>query len=112
MENHSRIKGEQPFWGGKQRVDVKFLDPALLGDQVTEADQEVLKRDEIDGWASPHALESREDTGLFHHSPRQHGGEGRQCDSPVLVHFHELPTEPKSSTGPNCGSRLLPRMSS
>jgi hypothetical protein len=38
MQDHPCIEGEQPFWRGKQRVDVDFLDPALLAHQVTEAE--------------------------------------------------------------------------
>jgi hypothetical protein len=84
----------------------------MLDDELAEAHQQLLQLADVDGVAAAHALQCREHTRPLHHPPRQRGGERRQRERAVAEHLHELSAEPNSSTGPNCGSIVLPMISS
>ena len=49
---------------------------------------------------------------LFHHPPRQRRVERRQAKRAVPEDLDELPARAEQQHRPNCGSRLLPRISS
>ena len=112
VDDHARIERQQPIRRSQERVDVELLDPGLLDDQMAEAHEKLFKSREVNRPAAAHAFERSDDPGLFHHPPGQRSVERRQTKRSVLEHLDELPPVPKSSTGPNCGSRLLPMMSS
>src|SRR6266699_2767753 len=67
--DHSCIQSDQAFVRRQQRIDVDFLDPALLGNQSAEFDQQVLETCEVDRFSSPHSLERRKDFSLLDKTP-------------------------------------------
>ena len=85
-----RVERQKPLRRGEQGVDVDLLDPALLDDQVAEANQKLLERGQVHRLAAAHAFERREDLGLLHHPPGQGGIERRQPERTILEHFDEL----------------------
>ena len=85
----------------------------LLDDQLAEAHQELLERREVDRLAAAHALAAPCRSGS---APSSAGP--ASCSAAAGPSARSLKTStswppvPKSSTGPNCGSRLLPTISS
>ena len=57
MEDDARVERDQPLGRCEQRVDVDLADPALLDDELAEADEELLELVEVDAAAPADALE-------------------------------------------------------
>src|ERR1700692_3002581 len=47
--DHSGTQRDQPLRGRQQRIDIDLFDPALLGDELAEPDQELLEGGQVDG---------------------------------------------------------------
>ena len=90
VQDDAGVERDQVVAGGKQRVDVDLLDPALFGDELAEADHELLQGGEVHRLAPAHAFEGVVDLGALHHAPGQGGVERRQGQGLVLEHLHEL----------------------
>ena len=97
----------------EQRVDVDLLDPRLLDDELAEPHQQLLQRGEVHRLAAAHALAGR------CRSSSAPSSAGRACAlsggrprARSLNTSTSCPPVPNSSTGPNCGSMLLPTISS
>ena len=78
MQDDAGVEGDEVIAGGKERVDVNFLDPALFGDELAEADHELFEGGEVHRLAAAHAFEGVVNLGALHHAPGQGGVEGRQ----------------------------------
>ena len=89
--NHDpRVERQQPLRRSQQRVDVDFLDPALLDNQLAEAHQQLFQRGDIDRRATANSFQRGEDFGLLHQAPRQGGVQRRQRQGAVLEDFDQL----------------------
>ena len=66
MQDDARVESDEAIGGSEQRVDVDLFDPALLDNQLAEADDESIERIEVNGFASAHAFEGGEDLRLLH----------------------------------------------
>ena len=112
VQDHAGVERDQPLRRGEQRVDVDLLDPALLDDQLAEADQELLQRGQSTG-VRPRtpfsAVKIRVCSIIRRASVVFSGG---RASARSLKTSTSWPPVPNSSTGPNCGSRLLPTISS
>ena len=112
LEHDAGVQSDQSILGSEQRVDIDFLDPALLRHQVAEADQQAFERGQVDGLSSAHAASAVKMLVRSIKSAGERGVERRQSQRAVLIDLDQLSTAPNSNTGPNCGSMLLPRISS
>ena len=54
---HSRIQGNDLLRGGQKWIDVDFLDPALVHDQLTESHEQFFQSTDIDRFLPPHSVE-------------------------------------------------------
>ena len=90
VHHHARVERDQAVRRGQQRIDVDFLDPALLGHQRAEAHQEHFERGQIHRLAAAHAFQRLVDLGLLHHAPRQRGVQRRQAERAVLEDLDQL----------------------
>src|SRR5579864_3379846 len=95
MQNDSGIEGDEIFTGSEKRVDVNFLNPTLLGNQLAKADHELLQSGQIHGLSSPDALEGLVNPGGLDHAPGQSGIERRQTEGLVLENLDELAAHPE-----------------
>src|SRR6185369_8351488 len=90
MQDNSSIKSNQVFTGGKQWVDVDFLDPALLCDQLAKSDHQFFERSQVHRLASADALKRLVNLGSLDHTPRQSSIERRETESFVLEDLDQL----------------------
>ena len=98
-EHHAGIQSDQFFRRCHQRIDVQFLDPALFGDQLREADQQALESSEIDRIAAAYTFQGGVDLGPFHHAPRQRRCERWQSEGAIFEDLHQLTAKPKQQDG-------------
>ena len=47
VDDHPGVQRQEPVRRGEQGIDVDLLDPALLDDQMAEADQKLLERGQV-----------------------------------------------------------------
>ena len=99
VEDDAGVESDEVIGGGKERVDVNFLDPALLGDELAEADHELLEGGQVHGFAAAHALERLVDLGALHHALGQGRVERGQCQGFVLEYFDELAAHSEEQHG-------------
>ena len=90
VQHDAGVEGDQAVRRSEQRVDVDLLDPALLDDELAEADQQLLERGEVHRLAAADAFEGLVDLGLLHHAAGQRGVERRQGEGAVLEDLDEL----------------------
>ena len=100
VQDDAGVERQQPLGRGQQRVDVDFLDPALLDHELAEADQQLLERGQVDRLAAAHALERLVDLGLLHHAARQGGVERRQGQRAVLEDLDQLSAQAEQQHRP------------
>ena len=72
------VERDQPLSRDQQRIDLDFLDRAVLDDQLAEADQQLVERVEVARRAAARALQRREDFRLLHHPARERRVQRRQ----------------------------------
>ena len=90
VQDDAGVERDQAIGRGEQRVDVDLFDPALLDDQLAEADDQGIERVEVDGFAAAHAFERGEDLRLLHLMAGERGGERRQRERAIFLDFDEL----------------------
>ncbi len=101
--HHSRIQRNQPLRRGQQRIDIDFLDPALLGDQAAEPHQQLFQRGQVLTGFRPRtpcralkilvcSIKRRASVVLS----------GGSDSARSLKTSTNCPPVPNSSTGPNC----------
>src|SRR5215469_18976105 len=90
MDNYPRVERQQTFGGREQRIDVDFLDPGLLDDQLAEAHQQLFQGCHAHRLAPANAFQSLEDVGLLHHPKRKRGVQRRQGQSAVFEDLDQL----------------------
>ena len=95
VQHHPRVESNELLRRREQRIDIDFLDPALLRNELAEAHEQLLQRRDIARGPAAHAFERREYLGAFHHPPRQRRVQRRQAERPILEHFHQLPARPE-----------------
>ena len=59
VQHDARVQGQEASGRGDERIDVNFLDPRLLDDQLAEAHQQLFQRGDVHRGASAHALARR-----------------------------------------------------
>ena len=90
MQNHPRVEGDEASRRGQQRVDIDFLYPVLLSDQLTESDEQLIQLGEIDRAVTAHPFERVEDACLLDQPPRKRGVERRQCKRSIFENLDQL----------------------
>ena len=112
VQDDAGIERDELLLGDEQRVDVDFLDPALLDDELAEAHEQFFERGEIDWRPAAHALERGEDARLLHQPARERGIERRQAERAILEDFDELTARAEEQHRAELRIELLPRISS
>jgi hypothetical protein len=57
VQNHSRIQGNDLLRRGQQWIDVDFLYPALVHDQLTESHEQFFKPTDVDRLSPAYSVE-------------------------------------------------------
>ena len=99
LQHDARVERDEAIGGSEQRVDVDLFDPALLDDQLAEADDESIEGIEVDGFAAAHAFERGEDLRLLHLMAGERGGERRQRQGAIFPDLDELAAGSKQENG-------------
>src|SRR5262249_25348435 len=71
MNHNPRIQRQQALRSRQQRIDIDFLNPWLLDDELTEADQYFFESSEIYRFAAMPTAQGFIDSCLLHHPLRQ-----------------------------------------
>jgi hypothetical protein len=103
VEDDPRVERDQALRRGEQRVDVELADPALLDDELAEADEELLQLVQVHALAAADPLESPIDRRVLHHPPSERGGERREPEGAVAEDLDELAAHPEEEDWPELG---------
>ena len=88
-----------PIRRGQQRIDLDAADPALLGHQVAEADQQLFEFAQVHRRQTAGAAQRSIDTGLLHHTAGQ-GRVRRRHPRSASSHFTSLGVRAAASSSP------------
>src|ERR671916_72274 len=78
VQNDTGVEGYQALWRGQERVDVEFLYPGLLDDELARANEQPLQGADVDRGPAPDATQRLDDAGSFHHPSGERGGQRRE----------------------------------
>ena len=112
VQHHPGVQGEDAFGRNQQGIDVDFRDPRLLDDQLAEADESCSRAAMLTGLRPRTPLSAgkmRVRSIMRRARVALSGGRPRARSLKTSTNW---PPVPNNSTGPNCGSMLLPMISS
>src|SRR5918999_1407378 len=99
VQNDTGVEGYQALRRGQERVDVDFLYPGPLDDEVARANEQPLQGADVDRRPAPDSTQRLEDAGPFHHPPGERGCKRREGEGPVPVHLDQRAAGPEEQDG-------------
>ena len=95
VQDDPRVERERRLGRDQKRIDVDFLDPSLLRNELTETHEQLFERAQVDRALSAHAAERLVNARSLHHAACQSGIEGRKGERAVFEGLDEVPARAK-----------------